>query len=87
MSGKVLIVYQWVEDSRHNKVGNPTTGISPSTSQGVCSTNNVLVEEASGPNLARDEGTTKDADEETEDAEACGIVNGPSKCGRKRSHE
>lgn len=44
---------------------NATTSIAPPSSQSISRSNNVLVEEAGGPDLARDERPAQDADEES----------------------
>lgn len=44
-----------VEDCRHDEVCNATTSVAPSSCQSIGRPDNVLVEEACAPDLARDE--------------------------------
>lgn len=57
-----------VKDCGHDEVGDATTSVAPSTSQCVGGTDDVLVEEAGTPDLARHKSGTQHANEE-----ACNI--------------
>ena len=76
-----LLLYEGVVDGWHGKVGNAAASISEASSNGVCSANNVLVEEACRPDLARHEATTKNADEESQRIQLVHIVC----CARQES--
>lgn len=54
-----------VVDGRHDEIGDATAGITPTTGQGICGTNHVLVEESSGPYEAGHETSTQDPDKES----------------------
>lgn len=69
VSSKVLLLYERVKDSWHNEVSDSTTCVAEATSQGISSTDDILVKETGGPDLARDEGGTQDTDEESKDDE------------------
>ena len=51
-------------------LSNTTTRVTPATSQGVSSTNDVLIKETSNADLARDEASPQDANEESKDYKA-----------------
>lgn len=61
----VLVSDEGVVNGRHDEVGNTSTSVTETGSDGVGGTDNVLVEEPSHPYLARNERTTEDTDEET----------------------
>ena len=67
---KSLILDKRIEDSGHDEVSDSTTRVTPTTSQGVRCPDDVLVEEAGGPDLTRDEGSTEDTDEEAKHDDA-----------------
>lgn len=56
-----------------------TTSISEATGQSVCSSNNILVEEAGRPDLARHERCAQDTDKESEDDQAGRASDGAGK--------
>ena len=51
-------------------LSNTTASVTPATSQGVSSTNDVLIKETSTPDLLRDEASPQDANEESKDYKA-----------------
>ena len=55
------IIHSW-----HNEIGDTTTEITESTSQGIGSSNDILVEKSSRPHLAGHKAATKNANEEPE---------------------
>lgn len=63
------------EDGSHDELGDTATEVAPATDEGVGGTNDLLGEHAGSPVLAHDEGTTDEADEETEDDESSGRVD------------
>lgn len=64
-----------VEDGRHDEVGDAAAGVAPPAGQCVGRAHDVLVEEARRPHHAWDKGAAQDADEESADVEAGGIMN------------
>jgi len=68
---KALVLDERIEDSGHNEISDSTTRVTPTTCQGVRCTDDILVEEASGPDLTRDEGSAEDTDEEAKHDDAC----------------
>lgn len=66
-----------IEDSRHQKICDTSSGVTEASCQGVRSTDNVLVEEAGRPDLTWDEAASQYTNEETEDHQACSTVHGP----------
>lgn len=70
------ILDEAIEDGGHKEVCDATTSIAESSSEGVCGTDNVLVEEAGGPDLTRDKATSQDANEESKDHQSCSTVYG-----------
>ena len=71
-----------VEDRRHEEVGDTTSRITKAASEGISSAHDVLVEETSCPDLARDEGPPENANEETEGKETLCIRDGAGEyCG------
>lgn len=58
MGSQAAIVDQTVEDGGHEEVCDATSSVAEATGQGVCGTNNILVEEASGPDLTGNEATS-----------------------------
>ena len=67
---QVLVLDEGIEDGGHDKVGHSASRVSESSCQGVCSTDYVLVEEAGRPDLAGNEATAEDANEEPDCHEA-----------------
>lgn len=67
-----------VVDGGHDEVSNTTTSVTKTSSQGVCGSDDVLVEESSGPYLARDERATEYTNEETDGVEASRAGDGTS---------
>ena len=65
-------------DGRHEEVCDTTTSVTETGSERVGGTNNLLVEETSGPYLARHEATTEDTDEETDGVKSSSGLNGAS---------
>jgi len=78
MGGKAARVNERVEDDWHDEVSDTTTRVTPSTRESVGSTDDILVEEASRPNLARNEGATEDTNKKSKDVETVRAVNGTS---------
>lgn len=76
---EALMSDERVKDGGHDEVSNTTAGVTPTTSQGVGGADNVLVEEASAPHLARDKGSTQDTNEKSGNVETCGILHERSK--------
>lgn len=60
-------------DCWHDEVGDSTTGVTPSTSQSVGCTDDILVEETSRPDLARHERTTEDTNEKSNGEKTAGV--------------
>jgi hypothetical protein len=61
-----LLGHERVVDGWHGEVGNSSACVTKASSDGVGRADDVLVEEACGPYLARYEAATKDADEESQ---------------------
>ena len=78
---QVLFGNERVKHSWHDEVCNSTSCITPATGQSVCSSHDVLVEEACRPYLTRHERSTEDADKESQDVETGGVGHGSSKRG------
>ena len=74
MRCETLLGYERVVDGWHGEVGDATTCVSEAGGDGVGGANDVLVEEASGPYLARYETAAQDTDEEPEGVELVYIV-------------
>lgn len=58
VGSKAAIGHKTVEDGGHEEVGDTSSSIAEATGQGICGTNNVLVEKASGPDLTWDKATS-----------------------------
>ncbi len=71
-AGKITHVDERVVHGRHDKVGDTATGIAEAAGERVGRPDDVLVEEAGGPNLAGHEGPAQDADEEAASVQATG---------------
>lgn len=56
-----------------NILGDATTRVTPSRCEGVGRADNLLVKEPGAPDLARDECTAEDTNEETQGNEAIGV--------------
>ena len=69
---EVVSVNKRIIDGRHNKVGDTTTGVAQTTSEGIGRANDILVEETSAPYLTGNEAATKDADEESKSQKTFG---------------
>lgn len=67
---------------RKDLLGDTTSGIAKATDQRIGGSNNVLVEEASGPDLAGNESSTEDADEKADEVQAHGVLRSASQCSR-----
>ena len=70
---------QWVSRGKREifsgySLSNATTRVTPTTNEGVGGSDDVTVEESSGPDLAWDKGSAKNTDEETDSVEAGCIV-------------
>ena len=65
MGREMLIRHQRIENGGHQKVGHSSSSIPETSSEGVGGTDNVLVEEASGPYLARHKRATQNTNKET----------------------
>jgi hypothetical protein len=78
---------QAIEDSRHDEICYTSTSVTQATSKRVGSADNVFVEKASGPHLARYEAATEDTDEEAQRHETRGIVNSASEESRDSTCE
>lgn len=72
----MLLRNKRIKDSRHDKVGDATTCISPSTCQSIARADYILVKKACRPHLARHERASKNADEEADDVETGRVVDG-----------
>ena len=83
----MLVGDEGVKDGRHEKVCDASTGIAKTASQRVGSANNVLVEEAGRPYLARDETATKDTDKEAECEQPVDSSDSPSQGGRNGANQ
>ena len=83
----MLILYQGVEYSRHQEVGNTASGIAKASGQRIGCSNNVFVKEPCGPDLARYEAATENPNEEAESHQFLGVVDGPSESCRDRADE
>jgi hypothetical protein len=83
MRGKSAAVDQGVENRGHDEVGDTTTSVTPAACQSVCSSDNVLVKETSRPDLAGDEGTTENADEESKYEQATDVRDGSRQSSRQ----
>jgi hypothetical protein len=59
----------------HDEISYTTAKISKTTSECIGSTDDVFVEEAGGPDLARNEGTTQNSNEETNGVESLGAFD------------
>lgn len=71
-----------------NILGDTTTGVAPPRCKGIGRADNLLVKEPSAPDLARDERTTQDTDEETESNEAAGIGDQTGQnCGERTTQQ
>ena len=81
MGGHVAGGDEGVEDRGHEEVSNAAAGVAEASSEGVGGADDVLVEEAGGPDLAGDEGAAEDADEEAEGEEAFDVCNGAGEGG------
>lgn len=71
----MLVGHEGVEDGRHDEVGYSTTRVAPSTCKRIGCSDDVLVEEAGGPDLTWDERATEDTDEESDDIETSCVMN------------
>lgn len=93
VSAEVLLADKRIEDGWHDEEGNPTACVTEASCEGVGCADNVLVEESSGPHLARHKRTTEYTNEKSDSVQACsrrdraseGSRNGtdkqtPSKC-------
>lgn len=78
MSRQTSLVNKRVEDGRHQEVGDATASIAKTTSEGIGSTNNILVEEAGRPDLTRNEAATENAHKETKSQQTLHSSDGPS---------
>lgn len=85
---EALICDEAVENGGHEKVCDASSCIAETASQGIGGTNDVLVEEASGPDLTWDEAATQNADEESKSEKARRAVDGPGQgCGYRACEE
>lgn len=73
--------------SNNYLLGDTTARVSPATDKCVCSTDDISVEEPSGPHLTGHKGPAKDADEETNEVQAHCILRSTCKRGRDGTHE
>lgn len=83
----MAVVEKRIKDSWHDEICDTTSCVTPSSCQGIGSTNDVLVKETSRPYLARDETTTKDSDEESNDIETCWCRDCASESSWERADE
>lgn len=72
------IADQGLVHRRHDKVSNTSTEVSESARERIRSANNILVEEARGPDLARHKAASKNTDEKPKRVQTGGIVHGSS---------
>lgn len=85
--GETRLVDQRIEDGRHDEISDTTTRVTPAADQCVGGTDNVAVEEAGGPNLARHEAAAEDANEESDGVKTGGIVDGTREHSRDGAEE
>ncbi len=76
-----------IEDGGHDEESHSASSVSKAGSQGVCSTDYVLVEEAGRPHLAGDEAAAKDAHKEPDCDEGLGAGGRTCKGGRNCTDE
>ena len=69
----------------HDQLGDTSTQVSPSTTQGIGSSNNFLGEHSGCPVLAHHKGTSSNTNEETKDGKASGTVDKSSTGSRDGS--
>lgn len=81
------VCLQRVIDGRHHEVGDSATRIAPTTNQCVGCTDDISVEETSGPHLTRYECTSKDTHKETDSIEASCVLRSTSQSGGNRTKE
>ena len=74
MFSETLLCDEGVVNGRHGEIGDASTSVTEAGGDGVGGANDVLVEEASGPYLARYETAAQDTDEEPEGVELVYIV-------------
>lgn len=58
---------------RHDKIGNTATRVPPSTSQGIGSSNNLLVKEPGTPDLTGDKRASQDTNEKAQCDQTLGV--------------
>lgn len=87
VGSQLLVGDERVKDGRHDKVGDAATGVAPAGGQGVGGTDDVLVKEGGGPDLAGDKGTAEDTDEEAQGNEAIGGGDGTGEDGGDGTEE
>ena len=71
--------------SNNYLLGDTTARVSPTTDKCVCSTDDIPVEEPSGPHLTGHKATTEDTDEEAKCVQARGVVHCTSQESRYRA--
>lgn len=76
VGGEAAVVDERVEDGGHEEVGDAAAGVAPAAGEGVGGADDVLVEEARRPDLARHEGAAEDADEEPDRVEPGDAADG-----------
>ena len=71
-----------VENCWHYEVCDARSSISQSSGEGVCSADNVLIEEASSPDLTRNEGASQYPDEKSQYNQSSSALNrARQRCG------
>lgn len=79
--GKSILHKSFVH-CRHDKVSNASAEISKAPGERIGRADNILVEEPSGPDLARHKATSEDTNEEPERVQTGGVEHSSSKEGR-----
>jgi len=87
MSGQVLLADEGVKNRRHDEISNPTARVAPSSRERVRSTDNILIEKAGRPDLARDERATENTDEKSKNVKTSSVVNGACESGWQGTEE
>lgn len=80
MVGESSAFYQAVKDGGHDEVCDTTTCVTDTSHESICGAHDVLVEELHGPDLAWDEGTTENTDEEADGQHAMSRGNKTGHC-------
>lgn len=71
----MLVLDERIKDGWHHEVSNSTSGVAKSSCQCVCSSNDILIEETGTPNLAGNERSTQNTNEESKSNETFRCCN------------